>query len=140
MPRFFLITVLSLLPWLTMAETTKAWHCTAKDDNDKEWNADHTYERTAQNLALEACKKESPTPGSCKAPEDSCDYFGKEHLYGKKSKYLWRCTAMDEKAKFWRGKPSHHKDEAALDAKALCQEHSARPDSCYVNLFTCRAL
>ena len=108
------------------------WECTVNDNEDHEWVAKSSYERVAINKAFEACKKESRVPTSCKPSKASCDDAANSSNNG----IGWQCTALDQHAKLWFSKIHRNKDNAALDAKAYCKEHSSAPDSCYINLFT----
>ena len=110
------------------------WQCAVHDNKHKQWEARSAYERVATSKALEACKKESPVPASCTPTKESCDYYAQE----KTSSSHWKCTALDHTAKLWVGNLSSNKDDAALNAKAYCQEHSSLPDTCYINLLTCK--
>lgn len=110
------------------------WQCAVHDNENKQWEAKSAYERVATSKAFEACKKESHVPVSCKLIKDSCDYSGKDNS----SASLWQCTALDQTGQPWEGKPNSNKDNAALDAKAYCQAHSPAPDTCFINLLTCK--
>lgn len=131
----------------TMAENNY-WQCTAYDSEEKQWIVKNAYERVAINKAFEACKKESRAPASCKATNESCDYFANGtnsnrpkvsvNMNRTFSDAMWQCTALDQMAKPWVGNPSSNKDDAALGAKAYCQQHSTVPDTCYINLLTCK--
>lgn len=117
------------------------WQCVAHDQQDKEWVGNSAYERVASNKAIEACKKESRRPVSCTVDDEACYNF----VNGKKLSSAitregasWQCTALDQKAKVWTGDSSIDRDEAAMTAKAYCQEHSKLPDTCYINFLMCK--
>ena len=119
------------------------WQCSAHDNQEKEWSAKSSYERVASNKAFEACKKESQVPNSCKPILESCAFSGERVdnealLYPQHEGSGWQCTALDQNARAWVGKVHTNQDSAALDAKAYCQQHSSSPDSCYINLLTCK--
>ncbi len=110
------------------------WQCSTHDKVSKEWVARNTYQKVAINIAFEACKKESEFPGSCKASKSDCEGF----YMGMSTKPLWRCTALDQTAVPWNSNYYTQRDDAALAAKAYCRENSTVPDTCYINMVTCR--
>lgn len=112
------------------------WQCIARDTNQKQWIIKSNYQRNAINLALEACKKESTLPTTCQALDDDCDSL----INGFSTKPLWRCIALDQTATPWIGKLSSNRDNAALSAKASCKNQSTLPESCYINMLTCKNL
>ncbi len=112
------------------------WQCSAHDIQGKQWMVNHLYEQVATNRAFEACKKESEAPVSCKALKDNCDYFSN----GLSTRPLWRCTALDLMSKIWRNNPRPNRDEAAIEAHDICKRYSAMPETCYINLMTCKNL
>ncbi|MCA0403088.1 MAG: hypothetical protein LCH30_04740 [Proteobacteria bacterium] len=112
------------------------WRCLANDSENKQWITLSAYEITALNKALDNCKKESTSPGTCKINRDNCEYFS----HGHSTKPMWRCTALDKKAKAWPSRVASHRDEAAVSAKEHCLTESSIPDTCYINLLTCRNL
>lgn len=127
---FFLLIFISSPIWAA----ADYWQCAAHDDEKKQWLAISAYQRVATHKAFEACKKESRIPASCKTTNESCE--PPENVDN--NKQGWQCTALDLAAKAWASKVHSSKDDAALDAKAYCQEHSSTPDSCYINLLTCQ--
>jgi hypothetical protein len=135
-----LLSVIMIAPPLWANNSTpnsdNIWQCTVNDSEDKEWVAKSAYERVAISKAFEACKKESRVPTSCKPAKESCD----DSMNNENESKGWQCSALDQKAKSWFSKIHGSKENAALDAKANCEEHSSAPDSCYINLFTCKNL
>ncbi len=124
--------------WATAPDesNTSYWECSAHDSESKQWDIRSIYERVASTKAFDACKKQSNVPLSCKTTRESCDYFA----HGTSTRPMWQCTALDQKAKAWLGNVYTNKDDAALGAKAYCQEKSTVPDSCYINFITCKNL
>ena len=112
------------------------WECAAQDAEQKQWVIKSPYERVASTKAFEACKKQSIAPISCKIPKENCDYFSN----GLNTHPMWRCLALDQMSKLWRSEIHTNRDEAALESKAFCQQHSPMPESCYINLMTCKNL
>lgn len=112
------------------------WRCTAQDAENKEWLAISNYEISAINKAFDDCKKQSKTPSSCKTAKEACEAF----INGISTRPMWRCVALDQKAKTWPSNIYIHRDDAALAAKAYCQQNSVYPDTCYINLITCKNL
>ncbi|WP_133127790.1 hypothetical protein [Legionella nagasakiensis] len=112
------------------------WQCSAYDQENNQWIAKSPYERTAINKAYDACKKQSRAPKTCKTAKESCDAIVK----GRNIRPMWRCTALDSMAKAWMSDIYRHRDDAALGAKAYCQQRSTVPASCYINLLTCKNL
>lgn len=110
------------------------WKCATTDGEFKEWVAQHPKERYAANLAYDACKKQSRFPKTCKASKEACELF----VQGVSTKPMWQCTALDQQAKPWVSNLYGNRDDAALAAKAYCQENSDLPGSCYINLITCK--
>ncbi|KTD25096.1 MULTISPECIES: hypothetical protein [Legionella] len=120
------------------AETLEGnfWRCTAFDAENKEWTVESSYEISAVNKAFDECKKQSKIPRSCKTAKESCEAF----VNGKSTRPMWRCTALDQMAKSWPSNVYTHRDDAAIAAKAYCEQNSAFPDTCYINLMTCKNL
>ncbi|WP_298625970.1 hypothetical protein [uncultured Legionella sp.] len=110
------------------------WQCITRDKTDREWTARNSYQKVAINIAFDACKKESEFPASCKAAKSDCEGFYR----GMSTKPLWRCTALDQTAEPWFSNFYSQRDDAALAARAYCRENSTVPDTCYINMVTCR--
>lgn len=117
-----------------VAATDGDWECVVRDATNKEWVGKSNYQRSAMNHAMESCKKESSLPSTCKTPDDYCNSL----TNGLSTRPMWRCFAFDRKAKSWGSTIYHHRDDAALAAKAYCQSHSTCPETCYINLLTCK--
>lgn len=130
-----LFLVLGCIPLLSHAQADE-WQCSAQDSSDKEWIRKSPYERMAINLAFEACKKESAYPSTCHSAKNGCEAF----IGGQSTRPLWRCTALDQLGKAWESNLYRQRDDAALAAKAYCLDNSGSPDTCYINLMTCRNL
>lgn len=131
------VSILTLLCTnLLRADGSDYWQCTSSDGEDKQWVVNSSYERQAINKAFDACKKESRLPESCKTAHAACEAF----VNGLSTRPLWQCTALDRFAKPWISNHYRHRDDAAIAAKAYCEEKSRAPDSCYINLLTCRNL
>lgn len=116
------------------ANASDNWQCTARDATDKEWTRSGNYQRSAVNNAFEACKKESIHPATCKTSDADCESF----MNGLSTRPMWRCIALDQMAKSWESNLYSQRDDAALAAKAYCQDRSNFPDTCYINLMTCK--
>lgn len=110
------------------------WRCTTYDAENKQWAVNSSYEITAINKSYDECKKESNIPTSCKTAKEACEMF----LNGVTTHPMWRCTALDQMAKLWPSNIHTHRDDAAIAAKAYCEQGSAFPDTCYINLMTCK--
>ena len=138
--RFISLLVLPLMlhaAWGRFADDERNyWQCASHDDHDKEWVVKSPYERVATNKALDACKKESKTPASCRVAKDYCEAF----VHGETTRALWACSALDSQAKIWNSNPYAQQDDAALAALAYCKEQSDTPASCYINLIACHNL
>lgn len=136
MNKYFLLCF-TLIISQVHAANNNYWQCIAADANYNRWAANHDFHRAAATLALEACKKQSPLPKSCNMQEKNCDHI----VNGRSSLPMWRCTAFDQMAKAWISKQTfRERDDAAIASKNLCQNHSGMPESCYVNLLTCKNL
>ena len=141
--NLFLTTLLgmSVCINITFAEdishTETPLRCTVSDSEGRGWTANSPYARVAINKAIEACKSESHDPRSCQAPIDSCQIAIQDIA---PDKGLWQCSAMDLMAKTWINTPHPDRDEAAISAKINCQKYSGMPESCYINLMTCKNL
>lgn len=112
------------------------WHCTASDSEHKQWIEQSLYERAAISKAFDACKKHSHVPASCKVDIGVCEGFDHEMSI----RPVWQCTALDEQGTTWHGQTNIDMDAAALSAKALCTQRSVAPDTCYINVLTCKNL
>lgn len=112
------------------------WQCSARDSAENQWLIKDTYQRVASSKAFDACKKQSNAPMTCRSPRNHCEYF----VNGITTRPMWRCTALDWDALPWKGNVNSSQDDAALDAKDYCKEGSRLPDTCYINLLTCKNL
>lgn len=112
------------------------WLCKAYDSDNNQWIAKSPYKRMALNSAYGDCKKESNVPQSCQAANEHCE----DIIKGVVNHPKWQCTALDQMANTWVGDTYTSRDQAVTGAKAYCEKHSAMPDSCYVNLLTCKNL
>ncbi|MGL6028618.1 MAG: hypothetical protein ACRC0B_00585 [Legionella sp.] len=129
------LALLMLIPLSSMAmDNTTFWRCSTTDGNNRTWHASNFYQKMALNHAFDACKKESETPLSCKTSLQDCEGFNQ----GLSTRPRWRCTALDYDALPWQSNAYSQRLDAALAAKAYCKSNSAIPDSCYINLITCR--
>ena len=119
---------------LVLAAQANSWQCTASDAESKQWVISSPYQRQATNEAYTACKRESRIPNTCAVAHEACEAF----VNGVSTKPLWKCTALDRFAKPWVSITYSHRDDAAIAAKAYCEEKREAPDSCYINLLTCK--
>lgn len=106
------------------------------DGANKSWAAKSDYQISAINQAYATCKKESTIPTSCQTSKEGCEFF----IGGQTTKPMWRCTALDQMATPWMSNIYAQRDDAAIAAKAYCQDRSGFPDTCYINLMTCENL
>jgi hypothetical protein len=133
--NFWLLFVISL-PFTVCAEpliSGNYWQCITTDRTNKHWTAVSIYQKIAQNFAFASCKKESTTPTSCKTSRQHCEQF----IDGVSVQPMWECLALDRTAAPWRSNRYSNRWDAALGAKAYCQQKSVVPGTCYVNLVTC---
>ncbi|RUQ89505.1 hypothetical protein [Legionella septentrionalis] len=132
------ITLIAVPAWgatiLVPEAEGNLWQCSAFDREDKQWVAKAPYEQMALNKAFEACKKHSREPRTCKTAKEYCE----ANIKGLNSRPMWQCTAVDRMAKAWLGDFFPRGIDAAMGAKTFCIQHSAVPDTCYVNLVTCK--
>ncbi|KTD36290.1 hypothetical protein Lnau_1274 [Legionella nautarum] len=112
------------------------WTCSAHDAENMEWVINSSYEITAIHKAFDECKKQSKIPTSCKVSEAACEEF----VNGISTRPKWQCIALDQTAKEWPSNAHADRDDAAIAAKSYCQQHSSFPDTCYINLMTCKNL
>ena len=50
------------------------WHCTARDNHDREWTGDgHDYDK-AKDDALDKCQKHSDRPRTCEVHREHCHH------------------------------------------------------------------
>ncbi len=130
----FITLFLTIMSFSSLqAQDTEYWQCTTTDSNHTQWAIKGIYERAARGKATDACKKQSDTPGSCKT---DCEGFN----HGRSTRASWLCTAMDENTKSWLSQPNPQQDEAAFEAKTRCLHSSTLPETCVINLFTCKNL
>lgn len=116
--------------------TGNYWRCSTYDAENKEWSMNSSYEKIALNKSYDECKKNSALPKSCKTAKETCEAF----VNGVSTRPMWQCTALDQMAKTWPSNVYTHRDDAAIAARAYCQQKSAFPDTCYINLMTCKNL
>lgn len=123
------------LAYATNSEPNQGqWECIAQDTYQYQWHATHPYQRVASSKALEACKKQSTLPRSCKI------VIGCDPLFVTHTDLLeqhWQCQALDANATAWDATDQTSKENAMLDAMQMCKKHSALPDTCYTNDSTC---
>ncbi|MDX1838302.1 hypothetical protein DIZ81_10190 [Legionella taurinensis] len=110
------------------------WLCKAHDQANREWLAQSVYSITAINKAYDACKKQSEYPETCKTSKADCDAF----VDGRSTRPMWQCTALDFSGTPWLSDIYTLRDDAALGAKAYCMDNSGIPETCYINMITCR--
>lgn len=136
-------TLLIISAWLNVAfagdisHTENPLRCTVSDSEGRGWTANSSYARVAINKAFEACKSESHDPRSCQASQNACEVTMQDVA---PDTALWQCGAMDLMAKIWTNNPQPDRDQAAIAAKINCEKHSGMPESCYINLITCKNL
>lgn len=118
---------------LSKSNSLNYWKCSIKDNENRVWTASNSYQKIAFNVAIDNCKKGSKVPASCMASKSTCVNYSN----GINMTPMWECTAIDESAEPWVSNPNPQREEAALSAKAYCQENSQLPDTCYINLITC---
>lgn len=128
------VILLLLLCNSLFAAPDSYWQCMSQDKTNKQWFAKNNHKKAAVNLSFAACKKESASPASCKTSLLNCTGFNQ----GLSISPTWRCMALDRTAKPWQSVLYAQPLDAALGAKAFCKEHSTVPDTCYVNMVTCR--
>ncbi|MFI4919013.1 MAG: hypothetical protein ACHP65_05605 [Legionellales bacterium] len=114
-------------------ELSNFWQCVTLDADNKAWSAKKEYQKSALNIAFAACKKESRVPSTCKTSQSNCEAFNK----GRSTSAMWQCTALDQNAMTWQSNYYSLRDNAALGAKAFCNEKSTVPDTCSINLLAC---
>lgn len=112
------------------------WLCSAYDDKNKQWLAKSNYKQVAINKAYDSCKNESLLPGSCRAANEYCEAL----IKGKSARPKWRCSALDHQANLWVGDVYTNRHDAAIGALDYCETRSGSPNTCYVNLLTCKYL
>lgn len=110
------------------------WQCRVLDSAGKQWVEQSGYQLAAINRAFDACKKQSQYPDTCKSSKADCDAF----INGNSTRPMFQCTALDHLATPWRSSLYPQPDDAALGAKAFCQQNSSSPDTCYINMITCK--
>lgn len=109
------------------------WQCTTLDKTNRQWSAVSIYQKVALNFSFASCKKESSLPATCKTTGNNCEQF----IQGVNVQPMWQCTAFDRTALPWRSNGYSQREDAALAAKAYCQQKSTVPGTCYINLVTC---
>ena len=131
---FLSMLIISPLSLANAINSNDYWQCTTTDREDKQWVAKSISQRAAANTAYDACKKQSRLPATCKAAKEACEHF----INGITDKPMWQCTALDQRGKPWVSNLYSNQDDAAIAAKAYCQESSAMPGSCFINMLTCK--
>lgn len=110
------------------------WQCITEDKTNRQWIVKNSYQKVAINLSFEQCKKESDFPSSCKSSKSGCEGF----YLGMSTRPLWRCTSIDHTAEPWNSNFYSNRDDAALAAQAFCKQSSPYPETCFMNMVTCR--
>lgn len=126
---------LMLLP-LNAFSSGNFWQCTARDVANNEWKGDSEYKLSAINKSFDACKKASEAPQTCKTSQQDCEPM----VNGVSTRPLWHCTAYDQMAAAWESNLYQQRDDAAIAAKAYCEQSSGFPDTCFINLMTCNSV
>jgi len=132
--KLYVAFSLLCFPLMNAIAANDYWQCTSRDATEHEWKATGDYEINALNKSYEACKRDSKSPVSCKTSKEECDFL----VNGETTRPLWRCTAYDQMAKKWPSNLYRHRDDAAIAARAYCEDRSGFPDTCYINLMTCK--
>lgn len=122
------------IPMMMSSLFASTWTCQIADKNGTIWEGKHRYQLPAKMNALHLCKNESRSPMSCVRTKETCTETEEEVS----SKSYWQCTAFDQMGKEWSAEPLKNRDDAAIQAKESCLNESGFPDTCYVNLLTCR--
>lgn len=136
---FLFVSLVSSISSLAMAADLSDgnyWTCSAHDAENREWVIYSSYEISAIHKAYEECKKQSKIPASCKVSKAACEEF----VNGVSTRPMWQCIALDRSAKEWPSNSHPDRDDAAIAAKDNCRQHSSFPDTCYINLMTCKNL
>lgn len=110
------------------------FQCSITDRESKSWSAKSKHHKMAVHLALEACKRESNAPGSCKKSKIKCDDSDPTVATNNGG---WRCMALDYMARAWSKDYHPNIDGAAFMALTYCRQRSAVPETCYLNYITC---
>jgi hypothetical protein len=129
----FCFLLLFTLSTQGFADGGSYWQCVTHDSANKQWTAQNNYKKVALNYSFSACKKQSNVPKTCKATPSNCEQF----IQGVSIRRMWRCLALDREANPWHSDLYSQRYDAALAARAYCQQKSSVPDTCYVNLVTC---
>lgn len=109
------------------------WLCKAHDNTNKEWLAQSPYPKIAINRSLDACKRQSTNPLSCRITSNDCE----SPQLDPSTKPYWRCTAIDQQGTPWNSIYYLNKEDAALAANAYCHSKSPLPETCFINMITC---
>ncbi len=134
---WFVITLLFTQPvWSATLDMNNHWQCTTTDNMHIQWIAKNNSKQIALNHAFDECKKNSQQPASCQTSNETCENI----VQGMNTKPMWQCTALDQLAKPWDSNIYDKRDDAAIAAKAYCEERSSMPQTCYINLLTCKDL
>ena len=130
---FFALLSMPSLTFAASIEVGDYWQCNTHDNSYKTWSARNSYQRVALNLAYAACKKQSQNPASCVAATTDCE----QYINDTSTKPIWYCIALDSAAIVWKSNYYTKIDDAALAAKAYCQDKSSVPGTCYVPMVAC---
>lgn len=117
-----------------LADDQNYWECEAHDKASQTWTNRHYYQLSALNKALAACKKSSTVPKTCKTSRADCDHI----VNGRSTRPLWQCSSIDSQGVSWKSNLYPQRDDAALAAKAYCQQNSKKPSTCLVEFLTCK--
>lgn len=134
--RLYYASILALLLIAPCVSANEQWECRAHDAINLQWTVKRAYQKMAVTDAMDACKKQSTVPQSCKIERDDCELF----LDGFTTRPMWQCTALDQHSHVWRSTIYLRRDDAAMAAKRYCHRHSGMPDTCYINLLMCHNL
>ncbi|MCC5793089.1 MAG: hypothetical protein JJT82_10870 [Legionellaceae bacterium] len=135
--RYTLFFLLNLITVGSFASEAMIWRCLAIDRMGQTWKSTSSYVKSAQASAHALCKKESRNPWQCFSSRELCEVF----RFGNSRASFWRCTAYNQKNnEKWRSGPYGARLEAAAGALGYCEQFSKYPDSCYINMLTCKKI
>jgi hypothetical protein len=138
MTRFLVPLFLVIAQAVTAADLSginnNYWQCYTQDVDNLQWTVSNSYKLLAINQSYAQCKKASRYPKTCKSAKSACELF----INGMTTRPMWRCPAFDQTARVWLSNIYANQDNAALAARAYCQQASSVPDTCFTNVIACK--
>lgn len=115
------------------ANINSYWQCSTTDSADKVWVGRDINRQAAINQSAQACRDNTENEGSCISARESCVQVVNNRIV----RPSWRCTAFDMTT-YYRGAVQYTREDTIESALDKCRRLSFSPNTCKVNMLTCK--